>query len=125
MLINLADQIKVTGNDSIAAGKQILKNALEQPFRILLANAALNADEWLPKVRAGKAGQGVDVITGDKLVDLKAVGVIDPARVTKEAIQNASSIAGTAITMGALVVDVPEDKPAGGPDMSGAMGGMM
>jgi chaperonin GroEL len=124
-LINLADQIKVTGNDSTAAGKQLLKNALEQPFRILLANAALNADEWLPKVRAGKAGQGVDVNTGDKLVDLKTAGVVDPARVTKEAIQNASSIAGTAITMGALVVDVPEDKPAGGPDMSGAMGPMM
>lgn len=125
-LINLADQIKVTGTDSVAAGQQILKNALEQPFRILLANAALNADEWLPKVRAGKAGQGVDVNTGDKLVDMKASGVVDPARVTKEAIQNAVSIAGTAMTMGALVVDVPEDKPAGGmPDMSGAMGGMM
>ena len=64
--------------------------------------------------------------TGDKLVDMKAAGVVDPARVTKEAIQNASSIAGTAITMGALVVDVPEENSAGGaPDMSGAMGGMM
>ncbi len=125
-LVNLADNIKVTGTDSTAAGQQLLKNALEQPFRILLSNAALNADEWLPKVRAGKAGQGVDVNTGDKLVDLKTAGVIDPARVTKEAIRNATSIAGTAITMGALVVDVPEDKPAGGgPDMSGAMGAMM
>ena len=125
-LINLADQVKITGTDSSAAGGQLLKNALEQPFRILLSNAALNADEWLPKVRAGKAGQGVDVNTGDKLVDLKTAGVVDPARVTKEAIQNAVSIAGTAITMGALVVDVPDEKPAGGaPDMSGAMGGMM
>lgn len=125
-LVNLADKIKVTGTDSVAAGQQLLKNALEQPFRILLTNAALNADEWLPKVRAGKAGQGVDVNTGDKLVDLKAAGVVDPARVTKEAIQNSTSIAGTAITMGALVVDVPEDKPAGGaPDMSGAIGPMM
>jgi len=123
-LINLADQIKVTGTDSTAAGQQLLKNALEQPFRILLSNAAVNADEWLPQVRAGKAGQGIDVNSPDKLVDLKASGVVDPARVTKEAIQNAASIAGTAITMGALVVDVPEDKP-GGPDMSGAMGAMM
>lgn len=124
-LVNLADKIKVTGNDSVAAGQQLLKNALEQPFRILLTNAALNADEWLPQVRAGKAGQGVDVNSGDKLVDLKAVGVVDPARVTKEAIQNSTSIAGTAITMGALVVDVPEDKPAAGPDMSSMMGPAM
>ena len=55
---------------------------------------------------------------------MKAVGVIDPARVTKEALQNAVSIAGTAMTMGALIVDVPEAK-SGMPDMSGAMGGMM
>lgn len=124
-LINLSEQIKLSGADSDTAGKQLLKNALEQPFRILLSNAALNADEWLPKVKSGKAGQGVDVNKADKLVDLKATGIVDPARVTKEAIQNAASIAGTAITMGALVVDVPEEKSTAGPDMSGAMGGMM
>jgi chaperonin GroEL len=102
----------------------LLKNALEQPFRILLSNAGLNADEWLPQVRSGKAGHGVDVNEPSKLVDLKAAGVIDPARVTKEALQNAVSIAGTAMTMGALVVDEPKDDK-GAPDMSGAMGGMM
>lgn len=125
-LINLITAIKVAGNDSVAAGAQILKNALEQPFRILLANAGLNADEWLPQVKAAKAGQGVDVNNASKLVDLKAAGVVDPTRVTKEAIQNAVSIAGTAMTMGALVVDVPEPKSASAdmPGMGG-MGGMM
>lgn len=125
-LINLTTAIKVAGNDSVAAGAQILKNALEQPFRILLANAGLNADEWLPQVKAAKAGQGVDVNNASKLVDLKAAGVVDPTRVTKEAVQNAVSIAGTAMTMGALVVDVPEPKSAGAdmPGMGG-MGGMM
>jgi chaperonin GroEL len=117
-LINLAEQIKVEGSDAIAAGKQLLKNALEQPFRILLSNAGLNADEWLPQVKKGKAGQGVDVNNPDKLVDMKTVGVVDPARVTEEAIQNSVSIAGTAMTMGALVVDIPEKEvpaaPAGG-----------
>ena len=123
-LINLANEINVDGNDSEAAGKQLLKNALEQPFRILLTNAGMNADEWLPQVRgAKKGGQGVNVNDPTKLVDLKSAGVIDPARVTKEAIQNSVSIAGTAMTMGALVVDVPEEKAA--PDMSGAMGPMM
>lgn len=123
-LVNLAQTIKVEGNDSTAAGAQILKNALEQPFRILTTNAGLNADEWLPQVRAAKAGQGVDVNDPSKLVDLKTAGVVDPARVTKEALQNSVSIAGTAMTMGALVVEVPEPKSAA-PDMSGAMGGMM
>ncbi len=127
-LINLADTIKVDANDAEAAGAQLLKNALDQPFRILLTNAGLNADEWLPKVRAGKVGQGIDVNNPSKLVDMKSVGVIDPARVTKEAIQNAASIAGTAMTMGALVVDVPEKESAapaggGGGGMPG-MGGM-
>ncbi len=117
-LINLAEQIKVEGSDAIAAGKQLLKNALEQPFRILLSNAGLNADEWLPQVKKGKAGLGVDVNNPDKLVDMKTAGVVDPARVTEEAIQNSVSIAGTAMTMGALVVDIPEKEvpaaPAGG-----------
>lgn len=128
-LINLADSITTKNDDeaAIAAGAQLLKNALEQPFRILLTNAGLNADEWLPQVRKGKPGFGVNVNDASKLVDLKATGVIDPARVTKEALLNAVSIAGTAMTMGALVVDIPEKEaaPAGGgmPDMGGM--GMM
>lgn len=122
-LINLATSIKSVGTDSLTAGAQLLKNALEQPFRILLSNAGLNADEWLPQVKAGKIGQGVDVSKADKLVDLKSAGVVDPVRVVKEAIQNAVSIAGTAMTMGALVVDVPEPKGAA-PDMGGMGGGM-
>ena len=108
ILIKLAKSITVKGSDSVAVGAQILKNALEQPFRILLTNAGLNPDEWLPKIREGKEGLGVNVNNPDKLVDLKEAGVIDPTRVTKEAIQNSVSIAGTAMTMGALVVDIPE-----------------
>jgi chaperonin GroEL len=113
-------------NQSQSAGVNILIGALEQPFRTLLTTSGLNADEWLPQVKAGKAGFGVDVNNPEKLVDLKAVGVVDPTRVTKEAIQNAVSIAGTSMTMGALVVDVPEkepEAPAGG-GMPGGMGMM-
>jgi chaperonin GroEL len=123
-LINLANEITVEGNDSVAAGGQLLKNALEQPFRILLGNAGLNADEWLPQVKAGKPGYGVDVNEARKLVDLRKAGIVDPARVTKQAVQNAASIAGTAMTMGALVVEVPEPNKADMPGMGG-MGGMM
>ncbi len=111
------DLTQILTNDtstSLMAGASLLKKALEQPFRVILENAGLNADEWLPQVKAAKVGMGVNVNTADKLVDLKASGVVDPARVTMEAIQNAVSVAGTAMTMGALVVDVPEKKVAGG-----------
>lgn len=122
--INLAEKVSVSGADSYAAGATILKNALEQPFRILMDNSGLNADEWLPQVKKAKPGQGVNVNEPSKLVDLKSAGVVDPARVTQEAIQNAVSIAGTAMTMGALVAEIPEktpEAPAGG----GMPGGMM
>jgi chaperonin GroEL len=125
-LVNLASTIEATGADSVEAGKQILKNALEQPFRIILTNAGENADAWLPQVKNAKPGQGVDVNNPTKLVDLKSVGVVDPVAVTKQAIQNASSIAGTSMTMGAVVVEIPEkEAPAGGgaPGMGGM--GMM
>ena len=125
-LINLMSTVKPVASDdtSVAAGKILLVRALEQPFRILLGNAGLNADEWLPQVKAGKAGYGVDVNNPSSLVDLKTAGVVDPTRVTKEALQNAVSIAGTAMTMGALVVDVPKEEKADAPGMGG-MGGMM
>jgi chaperonin GroEL len=119
-LINLSSAVSVVDeHDAAAAGRALLVRALEQPFRILLSNSGLNPDEWLPQVKKAKVGQGVDVNTPTKLVDLKAAGVIDPTRVTKEALLNAVSIAGTAMTMGALVVEVPEPKSAAGPDMGG------
>src|SRR5581483_3556730 len=125
-LINLSSSVKNDATDSSTqAGHQLLVTALEQPFRILLTNAGLNPDEWLPQVKAAKAGSGVDLNNPSKLVDLKAKGIVDPSRVTKEAIQNAVSIAGTSMTMGALVVEVPEKTPAAPmPDMGGGMGMM-
>ena len=124
-LINISSSITTDPNDdsSVTAGKSILKLALEQPFRILMTNSGLNADEWMPQIKAGKAGQGIDVNHPLKLVDLKSSGIIDPARVTRVALESATSIAGTAMTMGALVVDVPEPKSAT-PDMGGMGGGM-
>src|SRR3990167_1220795 len=131
-MLQLSGQIDVSGKswpeanmESVRTGVTILKNALEQPFRILLSNAGLNPDEWLPQVLKAKQGSGLNVNRPDKLVDLKATGIVDPTRVVKEAVQNAVSIAGTAMTMGALVVDVPEKQPpmsaGGGMDMGGMM----
>jgi chaperonin GroEL len=123
-LINLSAGINTDGSDTDAAGKSLLKSALTRPFYELMSNSGLNPDEWLPKIRDGKGGMGVDVNNPGKLVDMKKAGIVDPARVTKEAIQNAVSIAGTAMTMGALVVEVPEkeEAPAGG--MNPGMGMM-
>lgn len=124
-LVNLAATIKVDGADSVTAGRQILKNALRVPFLLITSNAGLNSEALLAQVEAGKAGMGVDVNAPEKgLIDVKKAGVIDPARVTKEAVQNAVSIASTAATMGALVVDIPEPEapaPMGG-GMPGGMG---
>lgn len=123
-LINASSTVTVSdADDAIAAGRSLLVRSLEQPFRILLANSGLNADEWLPQVKKAKAGQGVNVNEPSKLVDLKTAGVVDPTRVTKEALQNAVSIAGTSMTMGALVVEVPEPKGAEAP-AGGGMGMM-
>ena len=103
-LVNLA--AKITGSD---AGAEILRNALVAPFKQLTANAGLNSEALLAQVQDAKPGYGVNVTSYDgKLIDLKKAGVVDPARVTHEAIQNAVSIASTAMTMGALVVDIPE-----------------
>ncbi|TAH35648.1 chaperonin GroEL [Candidatus Saccharibacteria bacterium] len=122
-LVNLAAGVKADGADSHSAGRSIVKSALTQPFRQLMLNAGLNAEALLAQVQAAKAGQGIDVNSPEKLVDLKAKGVVDPAAVTKQAIQNAVSIAATAMTMGALVVDLPEPEAPAAPG-GGMPGGM-
>jgi len=123
-LVNLSKAVAPDDDDtSVVAGRQLLVGALEQPFRILLENAGANPDEWLPQVRGAKEGMGVNVNNPTKLVDMKASGIVDPTRVTKEAIQNAVSIAGTSMTMGALVVDVPKEEKADA-GMGGMGGGM-
>ena len=122
-LVNLANNIKTEGTDSVSAGKLILKNALKQPFVQIMKNAGLNSEALLAQVEAAKPGNGINVMTPEKgLIDVKKSGVIDPARVTKEAVQNSVSIASTAATMGALVVDIPEKEAA--PSMGGGMPGM-
>ena len=122
-LVNISTDLKVDGSDSVSAGRRILKEALKKPFLIITENAGLNSGALLAQVESAKPGHGIDVSNPEAgLVDIKKAGVIDPARVTKEAVQNAVSIASTAATMGALVVDIPEKEvPQAGAD---GMGGM-
>ncbi len=115
-LVNLADKLKSDDD-----GVRIVRNALKTPFVHIMENAGLNAQALLAEVESStKSGFGINVMVPEKgLVDMKKVGVIDPAKVTKEAVKNATSIASTAITMGALICEIPEDKPAAGADMGG------
>lgn len=115
-LVNLASKL-AADND----GVKIVKNALKSPFVHIVENAGLNAQALLAEVESAKPGFGVNVMNPErKVVDLKKEGVIDPAKVTKEAVRNATSIAATAITMGALISEIPEEKPASAaPDMGG------
>ena len=116
-LVNLAEKL-----DETDAGAKIVKNALKCPLVHILENAGLNAPALLAEVEKAKPGQGINVMTPEKgLVDLKKSGVIDPARVTREAVQNAISIAATTITMGALICEIPEKEPEA---PAGSMGGM-
>ncbi len=125
-LVSLSKSLKTDNTSSYEAGRTLVKKALLAPFTQLMENAGKNSAALLAKVLEAKDGQGVDVNDAeDKLVDVKAKGVVDPVRVTTQAIQNAISIAATAMTMGALVVEIPEKEapaPAGG--MPGGMGMM-
>ncbi len=114
-LVNLA-----AGLSDTDAGARIVKQALKAPFVHIMENAGLNAQALLAEVEAAKPGFGVNVMEPEKgVVDLKKAGVIDPAKVTKEAVKNATSIAATAMTMGALICEIPEEKSVQGGDMGG------
>ncbi|HPF31135.1 MAG TPA: chaperonin GroEL [Candidatus Saccharibacteria bacterium] len=122
-LVNLSDKIVINGADSINAGRQILKNALKQPFMQITENAGLNSDALIAQVESAKPGYGINVNKPEKgLIDVKKDGVIDPTRVVKEAVLNAVSIASTAATMGALIVDIPEKESHTHDSMGGGMG---
>src|SRR5438046_8809524 len=126
-LLQASGAINVDGfedEDERTGGKIILR-ALEEPLRQLAFNAGLEGSVVVNDVRKAKKGQGLNADSGE-IVDLVAAGVIDPAMVTRSALQNAASIAKNILTTEAIVAEIPE-KDGGGagmPDMGG-MGGMM
>ena len=122
-LVNAARSLN-TKKDQVGSGISILINALEQPLRVLFNNAGLNPDEWLPQINSASEGYGLDVNRPEELIDMKKEGIIDPLQVAREAVQNAVSIAGTAMTMGALIVDIPAKEASSGPAMDPSAMGM-
>ena len=103
----------------------ILRRALEEPLRQIVANAGEDSSVILNKVAEGDANFGYNAATGE-YGDMVEFGVIDPTKVTRSALQNAASVAGLLLTTEAMVTELPQDAPAGAPmpDMGG-MGGMM
>ena len=113
------------GSDDERTGARIVLRALEEPLRQLAENAGLEGSVVVNDVRKAKKGQGLNAATNE-IVDLVAAGIIDPAMVTRSALQNAASIAKNILTTEAIVAEVPEKEGMGGggggmPDMSGMM----
>ena len=110
-----------------ATGARIVYAALEAPTRLIADNAGFEGAVMVREVEAATGQIGLNALTGE-LVDLVEAGVIDPAKVTRAALQNAASIAALLLTTEVLVADKPEPEPAmpaGGMDPMGGMGGMM
>jgi chaperonin GroEL len=118
------DGSSVDGSDDERTGARIVLRALEEPMRQLAENAGLEGSVVVNDVRKAKKGQGLNAAS-NQIVDLVAEGIIDPAMVTRSALQNAASIAKNILTTEAIVAEVPEKEGAGGgggmPDMSGMM----
>jgi chaperonin GroEL len=109
-----------------ATGARIVHSALDAPARLIADNAGLEGAVVVQQIEAESGNRGLDAATG-KIVDLVASGIIDPAKVTRAALQNAASIAALVLTTEVLVADKKEEKPAGampGMDAMGGMGGM-
>ncbi|MDQ1104782.1 chaperonin GroEL [Nocardioides zeae] len=115
------DKLDLSGDE--ATGANIVKLAIEAPLKQIAINAGLEGGVVAEKVRNLTPGHGLNAATGE-YVDLVAEGIIDPAKVTRSALQNAASIAALFLTTEAVVADKPEKAPAGGGDPTGGMGGM-
>jgi chaperonin GroEL len=118
------DSLKLEGDQKV--GLELIRKAIEEPLRWIATNAGQEGSIVVARVKEAKnAGEGYNAAT-DKYEDMVAAGVIDPTKVVRSALQNASSIASLLLTTEALVCDIPEEKkdspmPGGG---GGGMGGM-
>jgi chaperonin GroEL len=115
-------------NDDQAIGIKILSRSIEEPLRQIVANAGEDAAVVLAEVKKGKGTYGYNAATGE-YGDMVDMGILDPTKVTRLALQNAASVAGLLLTTEVMVAEAPKDEEHkhGMPDMGdmGGMGGMM
>lgn len=112
---------KIEAQGEVKVGVEIVKKALEEPVRQIATNAGLEGSVILEKVMNSEAGVGFDALN-EKYVNMLKVGIIDPTKVTRSALQNAASVAATFLTTESVVADLPEKNPPAMPQMPG--GGM-
>jgi len=124
LLVPAVEKVKAEGDE--LTGVRIVARALEEPLRQLANNAGLEGSVVVNEVKTRPKGVGLNITTGE-YEDMVKAGIIDPAMVTRSALQNASSIAKNILTTEVIVADKPEEKGAGGMPggMGGGMGGMM
>ena len=118
---------KIEADGDVKVGVNIVKRAIEEPVRQIADNAGQEGSVVVENVKKAGSGVGFNAMTGE-YVDMIKAGIVDPAKVTRSALQNAASIAAMVITTETLVTDKPEKEPpmpAGGPGMGGGMPGMM
>ena len=125
-LIRAQDSIdKISGGtEGEVVGRNIVQKALEAPLRQIAVNAGYEGGVMVEKVKSEKGNVGLNAATGDT-TDLVKEGVIDPAKVTRSTVQNATSIASLVLTTEALIAEEPEDEPPMPPGGMGGMEGMM
>jgi chaperonin GroEL len=120
--VEAVEAVKAEGD--VRVGVNVIKRALEEPFRQIVVNAGLEGSVLLNEVRKAGGTMGFDA-RNEKMVDLIENGIIDPAKVTKQALLNASSIAGLMLTTEALISEIKEEeKGGGGANPAAGMGGM-
>ncbi len=115
------EKLKLEGDLQIGVG--IVKRALEEPIRQIVNNAGLEGSIIVEKVKTEKTNRGFDA-NSEQIVDMFEAGIIDPTKVTRFALQNASSVASLMLTTSVMVTELPEEKPEAPMPGGGGMGGM-
>ena len=119
--IKSLNSVKLSGDE--ATGVDIVRRSLEAPIRHIAENAGIDGAIVCERVKNASGNEGFNALTNE-YVDMVKAGIIDPTKVSRTALENAASIAGLLLTTEALISEIPEKKPAGGPGGGGGMGGM-
>ena len=121
--VSVLDDLKIEGDTEEAIGVDIVRRAIEAPIRQIAENAGLDGAVISEEVKKAEGNQGFNALTNEH-VDLVEAGVIDPAKVTRSALENAASIAGLLLTTEAIISEIPDDSKEAAPAGGGGMGGM-
>ena len=121
VLIRASENLSKVKETELQTGVSILKAALQEPIRVIANNSGSEGAVILDEIKKGKGNHGYDADT-DQFGDMVTLGIIDPAKVTRAAVENAVSVAGMILTTESLITDKKEDSPAPAPPMPG--GGM-